>query len=71
MIPEELSFLVDCRLPLTVDFDEWEEALKQWCVEAGEGVWIEYEHKTPKYPSTTLDDSNPYWTAFQKAANKL
>lgn len=40
--------------------------LNQWCQEAGGDIEIEFEHKFPKVTPTALNDTNPYWMAFQK-----
>lgn len=56
---------------MDVDFDKLKETFKQWCKEAGPGVWIEFELKQSKIPPTKLDDSNPYWMALKKATDKM
>jgi len=71
VIPPELIIVIDCRIPVTVDIKKFEETINQWCKEAGEGVWIEYEQKEPQIPVTKLDNSNVFWTAFKEAADKL
>lgn len=68
----EIMAMLDCHIPNnSVDLKEFQEKLNQWCKEAGEGVWIEYEVKQRAIPSTRLDDSNPYWVAFKTAADEL
>ncbi|KAK4875016.1 hypothetical protein RN001_011438 [Aquatica leii] len=71
VIPDELVMVIDCRIPVTVDIKAWEETVNQWCKDAGEGVWIEYEQKQPQVPVTQLNDSNRYWVSFKKAFDDL
>lgn len=39
--------------------------LQKWCTEAGGNVKLEFEQKDPRTPATPLDDSNPFWVAFE------
>lgn len=71
VVPPELIFVIDCRIPVTVDIKKFEETINQWCKEAGEGIFIEYEQKQPQVAVTKLDSSNPFWIAFKQAADKL
>lgn len=72
VIPPEFLIVIDCRIPPeSVDVEVWEAIIKKWCEEAGPGIWIEYEQKQPQVPSTKLDSSNRYWTAFKEATDKL
>ncbi|GJQ75973.1 hypothetical protein Trydic_g18028 [Trypoxylus dichotomus] len=71
VLPPEFVIVFDCRIPVTVNHDEWEATLNQWCEEAGGGTRIEYEHKHDATPVTQLDDSNPYWKAFEKSVEEL
>ncbi|KAB0791378.1 hypothetical protein PPYR_03178 [Photinus pyralis] len=71
VIPDELVLTFDCRLPVHTDVEEWEVTLMKWCKEAGEGVWIEYMQKNPLSAVTKLDETNQYWVAFKKAAEKM
>ncbi|XP_047509101.1 aminoacylase-1A-like [Pieris napi] len=71
VIPEKLSIVFDCRLAVTVDHEAFENTIKQWCKEAGDGVTYEFEQKNPAVECTKLDDSNPFWVAFKESADKL
>ncbi|KAI4470851.1 aminoacylase-1 [Holotrichia oblita] len=71
VIPPEFIATFDCRVPVTVDHNEWANTIEQWCKEAGEGVWVEYELKQPRVPVTLLNHSNPYWGALKTAAEEL
>lgn len=39
--------------------------IRQWCVEAGGDIELEFEQKEPKVAPTKIDNTNPYWVAFQ------
>ncbi|KAF5287545.1 hypothetical protein FQR65_LT12216 [Abscondita terminalis] len=71
VIPEEFQMVIDCRIPITVDVNAWENTLHQWCRDAGEGVWFEFERKQPQVPVTELNESNHFWIAFEKAFKDL
>lgn len=45
--------------------------IKQWCEEAGGQVTIKFIQKDPKVPATKIDDSNPFWVAFESAMKEL
>lgn len=71
VVPEKLSVVFDMRLAITVDHVQFENMIKQWCKEAGEGVTYEFEQRNDKVESTKLDASNPYWVAFKAAADEM
>ncbi|CAK1549476.1 unnamed protein product [Leptosia nina] len=71
VIPEKLTVVFDCRLAVAVDHDDFENMIKQWCKEAGEGVSYEFEQKNPAVACTNLDATNPFWVAFKAAADKM
>lgn len=71
MIPPEFVVVFDCRIAVTVDLESWQETINKWCEEAGSGTWVEYELKQSQVPVTKLDNSNPYWVAFDKVAKDM
>lgn len=71
VIPEEFVIGVDSRIPVTVDLNEWESTISNWCKESGRDVWIEFERKNSAIPVTKLDDTNIYWTCFQDTLKDL
>ena len=66
-----MELVVDFRLAVTVDHEEFEKQLQAWCTEAGEGVTFSFDQKGPPIAPTILDDSNPYWVAANAAFSKL
>ncbi|KAF5301092.1 hypothetical protein FQA39_LY10911 [Lamprigera yunnana] len=69
MIPAEFVLVFDNRITLE-DFEEFEKTLRQWCLDAGEGVTIKDIIKDSKWPLTKLDKTNAYWVALQRAIKK-
>ncbi|XP_051172765.1 aminoacylase-1-like [Leptopilina boulardi] len=68
VIPEELSVGFDVRLAPDVDHEEFRKMIKQWCEEAGDGVYFEIIGNK-RVEGTKLDDTNPFWLAFKKACD--
>ncbi|XP_026500882.2 aminoacylase-1-like [Vanessa tameamea] len=71
VVPEKLTAVFDCRLAVTIDQEAFENTVRQWCKEAGEGVSYEFEQKNPNVECTKTDDSNPYWVAFKSACDQM
>ncbi|KAL3268280.1 hypothetical protein HHI36_007401 [Cryptolaemus montrouzieri] len=71
VVPPEMVIAIDCRIPVTVDVQEWEETINRWCKEAGSDIFITYPQKQPQVAVTKLDVSNPYWIAFKEATDEL
>ncbi|KPJ05663.1 Aminoacylase-1, partial [Papilio xuthus] len=71
VVPEKLTVVFDVRLAVTVDHEEFENKVTQWCKEAGDGVMFEFEQKNPNVECTKLDKSNPYWVAFKGVCDEL
>ncbi|XP_072939277.1 aminoacylase-1-like [Epargyreus clarus] len=71
VVPEKLTVVFDIRLAVTVDHEKFEEQIKQWFKEAGEGITYEFEQKNDPVECTKLDATNPYWVAFKAAADDM
>ncbi|XP_066992674.2 aminoacylase-1A [Anabrus simplex] len=71
VVPPELVVVFDIRLAPTVDHDEFEHMVQQWCTEAGPGITVEFEQKCSKVEVTQLDHTNPWWLAFKAACDEL
>ncbi|KAI8122699.1 hypothetical protein FF38_01384 [Lucilia cuprina] len=70
VIPPFMQMGFDIRLAITVDHAEFEKQVRQWCVEAGGDIELEFEQKEPKVEPTKIDNSNPYWVAFHNCLVK-
>ncbi|XP_053612517.1 aminoacylase-1-like [Plodia interpunctella] len=71
VVPEKLTAVFDIRLAVTVDHTEFENRIKAWCKDAGEGVTFEFEQRNPYVECTKTDASNPFWTAFKGATDEM
>ncbi|XP_033228168.1 aminoacylase-1-like [Belonocnema kinseyi] len=69
VIPKELSAGFDIRLAADVNREEFEQMIRGWCKEAGEGVYYTVVIKDPYVSNTKLDDL--FWTAFKQACDNL
>lgn len=66
VVPPEMTVGFDIRLALDVDHEEFENRLNAWCAKAGGDISIRYESKKPKVAPTKIDNTNPYWLAFER-----
>ncbi|XP_012270733.1 aminoacylase-1 [Orussus abietinus] len=71
VLPDNVSVAFDIRLATTVNHKEFEETIRGWCKEAGEGVSLKFEQKNNQIENTKLDNSNPFWTALKKACDSI
>ncbi|XP_039440155.1 aminoacylase-1B-like [Culex pipiens pallens] len=71
VVPPELMVCFDVRVAVDVKHLELENQLLDWCREAGGGIELEYDQKSPYVKPTTLDGSNPYWVAFKDSLDEL
>ena len=53
--------MFSCNLRASLNFPQ----IKQWCVEAGNGIEISYIDKMARIEPTKLDESNIFWGAFK------
>lgn len=67
VVPDELSVAFDIRIPPGVNHEEFENIIKKWCKEAGEGVHYTIINKDPPIENTKLN--NIYWHTFKKACD--
>lgn len=66
VVPPEITMTVDVRMSITIDHEQFEREVRDWCHQAGTDVQIEFIEKLHRVEPTRLDDANPYWIAFQK-----
>lgn len=65
VIPPEITMSVDVRMAITLDNDQFERDVNEWCRQAGTDIHIEYIGKLSRIEPTQLNDSNPYWMVFK------
>ncbi|XP_067855119.1 aminoacylase-1B-like [Heptranchias perlo] len=71
VVPEELTASFDIRIPPTVDLKAFEEQIKTWCQEAGDGVVYEFHQKNMDQALTSIDKSDPWWSAFSSTCQQM
>ncbi|CAG9135736.1 unnamed protein product [Plutella xylostella] len=71
VVPDQLTATFDIRLALSEDHREFEDMIARWCLEAGPNVTYQFVYKTPPVAPTALDRTNPYWGAFEAAAEDM
>ncbi|XP_033222117.1 aminoacylase-1-like [Belonocnema kinseyi] len=69
VVPNELSVAFDIRIAPDVNHTKFENMIKGWLKEAGEGVNYTIIQKDPPVKNTKLDESNIFWLAFKKACD--
>uniref|UniRef100_V9KNP8 N-acyl-aliphatic-L-amino acid amidohydrolase n=1 Tax=Callorhinchus milii TaxID=7868 RepID=V9KNP8_CALMI len=71
VVPNEMTAGFDIRIPPTVDLKVFEEQIRTWCQEAGDGVGYEFHQKTMDQQVTSIDKSNPWWNAFYTTCQQM
>uniref|UniRef100_A0A8C6PGP3 Aminoacylase 1 n=1 Tax=Nothobranchius furzeri TaxID=105023 RepID=A0A8C6PGP3_NOTFU len=71
VIPAEMDVSFDLRIPPTVNLQEFEKQIKQWCKEAGEDVTYDFAQKHMNQNITSTEESDPWWSAFTAACKSL
>lgn len=59
VVPAQLSVGFDIRVAPTEDFAKFEEKIKHWCKEAGEGVTYEFMQKVSFPTLNTVGSTQP------------
>ncbi|XP_050695195.1 aminoacylase-1-like isoform X1 [Eriocheir sinensis] len=71
VVPAQLSVGFDIRIPPMVDVVEFENMLRGWCRDAGEGVVLEIVDSATATNMTCVEDGqSPWWDAFSQACKK-
>ncbi|XP_067907457.1 aminoacylase-1-like [Heterodontus francisci] len=71
VVPKELMASFDIRIPPTVDFKAFEEQIRMWCQDAGDGVLYEFHQKGMYLELTAIEKSDPWWDAFSSACQQM
>ncbi|XP_030633122.1 aminoacylase-1 [Chanos chanos] len=71
VIPCEMDVSFDMRIPPTVNLQEFEEQIKRWCKEAGEGITYKFAQKNMNQSTTSTEESDPWWNAFSSACKAM
>jgi len=71
VVPAMLEVVFDMRIAIDVDLNGLEKQIRDWCEEAGGGIELVFEQKDKYVPPTKVDETNPFWLAFEKATKEL
>uniref|UniRef100_A0A8C5HZL5 N-acyl-aliphatic-L-amino acid amidohydrolase n=1 Tax=Gouania willdenowi TaxID=441366 RepID=A0A8C5HZL5_GOUWI len=71
VIPAEMDVSFDLRIPPTVNLQDFERQIKQWCKEAGDDVTYEFAQKHMNQNITSTEDSDPWWGTFKAACQEI
>ncbi|XP_053724778.1 aminoacylase-1-like [Synchiropus splendidus] len=71
VIPAEMDVSFDLRIPPTVNLQEFEGQIKQWCKEAGDDVTYKFAVKHMNQNVTPTEDSDPWWRAFSQTCKSM
>ncbi|XP_012686614.2 aminoacylase-1A isoform X1 [Clupea harengus] len=71
VIPAEMDVSFDMRIPPTVNLLEFEEKIKKWCQEAGEGITYKFAQKHMDQNTTSTEDSDPWWNTFSSTCKNM
>ncbi|XP_061583197.1 aminoacylase-1A-like [Cololabis saira] len=71
VIPAEMDVSFDLRIPPTVNLQEFEKQIKQWCKEAGEDVTYKFAQKHMNQNTTSTDENDPWWSTFGAACKSM
>lgn len=71
VIPAEMDVSFDLRIPPTVNLQEFEKQIKQWCKDAGEDVTYEFAQKHMNQNITSTAENDPWWSAFSTACKSM
>uniref|UniRef100_A0A3B5L7K1 N-acyl-aliphatic-L-amino acid amidohydrolase n=1 Tax=Xiphophorus couchianus TaxID=32473 RepID=A0A3B5L7K1_9TELE len=71
VIPAEMDVSFDLRIPPTVNLQEFEKQIKQWCKDAGDDVTYEFAQKHMNQNLTSTAENDPWWSAFSAACKNM
>uniref|UniRef100_H2LA56 N-acyl-aliphatic-L-amino acid amidohydrolase n=1 Tax=Oryzias latipes TaxID=8090 RepID=H2LA56_ORYLA len=71
VIPAEMDVSFDLRIPPTVNLQDFERQIQEWCAEAGQDITYEFAQKHMNQNITSTDDTDPWWSAFSAACKSL
>uniref|UniRef100_A0A3P9MWA2 N-acyl-aliphatic-L-amino acid amidohydrolase n=1 Tax=Poecilia reticulata TaxID=8081 RepID=A0A3P9MWA2_POERE len=71
VIPVEMDVSFDLRIPPTVNLQEFEKQIKQWCKDAGDDVTYEFAQKHMNQNVTSTAEDDRWWSAFSAACKSL
>lgn len=71
VVPSEFTVGVDIRIANKENLKDFEDRIKTWIKNAGEGISYEFTQKADTPQLTSTEDTDPWWKAFSGACKKL
>lgn len=71
VVPPQFVASFDMRIAVDVNLDEFEQQLRKWCDESGDGIEINFIIKDGPVEPTKLDETNPYWVAMKSKMDAM
>lgn len=65
VVPPEITMSVDARMSITIDHEQFERDIHDWCTQVGSDIEIQFVNKLQRIEPTKLDDNNPFWVTFK------
>ena len=66
VIPPQLSATFDFRLSLDVDLVDFENQIKKWIKDSGDGIEMKWIQKNSRINPTKVDESNLFWMKIKE-----
>uniref|UniRef100_A0A3Q3FZW0 N-acyl-aliphatic-L-amino acid amidohydrolase n=1 Tax=Labrus bergylta TaxID=56723 RepID=A0A3Q3FZW0_9LABR len=71
VIPAEMDVSFDLRIPPSVNLQDFEKQIKEWCKEAGEDVTYKFAQKHMNQNVTSTEEGDPWWNAFSTVCKAM
>ncbi|XP_050664873.1 aminoacylase-1-like isoform X2 [Leptidea sinapis] len=71
VIPNKVNAVIDMRLAVNANISDIQSMVDEWQSLTGPHTELEYLRREDESMATSIDDSNPYWIAMQKAAEEM
>lgn len=66
VVPPSFKIEFDIRLSTTIDANDFEKTVAQWCDEAGGDIVVDYTVRPDTVRPTVIDDTNKFWVAMKR-----
>jgi len=70
VVPDKLILTFDIRITPTTDLEEFEAMIRQWMLEAGQGLEMVFIQKMMDQSITSVDVADPWYSALKTAFDK-
>ncbi|XP_060075406.1 aminoacylase-1-like [Ylistrum balloti] len=71
VVPMDMYAGFDIRIAPTVDLQEFENKVKNWCTQAGDDVTYEFHQKCTIQDTTSINETDPWWKTFSTVCENM